>query len=220
MSVITPKFRPAKRPIWMVVAALAVAAALAIQGPTPALAYADDLEIKCNQNPVSEGDSYRLHIEKPGNMSGQPLSIRNETMKVYWTTESDTADASDYSALYHEGQASNHFQSWNGRMGRTFYTTEDDLSELTEQFTVRAENAGKRRDGWGMWHRDRRRRRAGFVRHPDHRGAHQRDLPTRRCHLFQSAIHPRRARYGRNAHPGLARGRRERGRTEPPRYLC
>ncbi len=141
MSVITDKLRPAKRPIWIVLAALAVAAALAIQGPTPALAYADVLEIKCNQNPVSEGDSYRLHIEKPGNMSGQPLSIRNETMKVYWTTESDTADASDYSALYHEGQASNHFQSWNGRMGRTFYTNEDDLSELTEQFTVKAENA-------------------------------------------------------------------------------
>ena len=141
MSLINDKLRQAKRALWMVLAALAVAAAVAIQGPTPALAYADLLEIECNENPVSEGDSYRLHIEKPGNMSGQPLSIRNETMKVYWTTESDTADASDYSALHHEGQASNHFQSWNGRMGRTFYTTEDDLSELTEQFTVEAENA-------------------------------------------------------------------------------
>ena len=114
---------------------------MAVQGPTPALAYTDLLDIECNENPVSEGDTYRLHIKKPGDMSWQPLSIRNETMKVYWTTESDTAWESDYRPLHHEGQASNHFQSWNGRMGRTFYTTEDDLSELTEWFTVKAENA-------------------------------------------------------------------------------
>ena len=147
MSLITNRLRPAKRAVWMVLAALAVVAAMAVQDPTPALAYTLDLDIECDENPVSEGDTYRLHIVKSGGVSGKPISIRKETMKVYWTTESDTADESDYSPLHHEGQASNSFQSWNGRMGRTFYTTEDDLSELTERFTVSAENADE--DGTG-----------------------------------------------------------------------
>ena len=141
MSLVTNRFRPGKRSVWMVLAALAVAAAAAVQGPFPALAYTQDLGIECNQNPVNEGDTYRLHMVKAGGVSGKPISIRKETIKVYWTTESNTADESDYSPLHHEGQASNSFQSWNGRMGRTFYTTEDDLSELTERFTVSAENA-------------------------------------------------------------------------------
>ena len=141
MSLITNRLRPARFSVCLVIAALAVATAMAVQGPTPALAYTELIDIECNENPVSEGDTYRLHIVKSEDVSGQPLSIRGETMKVYWTTESDTAWESDYSALHHEGQASNRFQSWNGRMGRTFYTTEDDLSELTEHFTVSAENA-------------------------------------------------------------------------------
>ena len=80
MSLVTDTLRPAKRVVWMVLAALAAVAAIAVQGPTPALAYTDLLEIECNENPVNEGDSYRLHIEKPGDMSGQPVSTRNETM--------------------------------------------------------------------------------------------------------------------------------------------
>ncbi len=111
------------------------------------MAYTLDLGIECNQNRVNEGDAYRLHMVKSGGVSRKPISIRKETMKVYWTTESHTADESDYSPLHHEGHASNSFQSWNGRIGRTFYTTEDDLSELTEQFTVSAENADE--DGTG-----------------------------------------------------------------------
>ena len=141
MSLITDRLRPAKRGAWLALAALFLAAAVAIQDPTPASAYTDLLDIECNENPVSEGDTYRLHIVKSQGVSGQPISIRTETMKVYWTTESDTAWESDYRPLHHEGQASNSFQSWNGRMGRTFYTTEDELSELTEYFTVKAENA-------------------------------------------------------------------------------
>ena len=141
MSLISDRLRPARLSVCLVLAALAVAAAMAVQGPTPALAYTELIDIECNENPVSEGDTYRLHIVKSEDVSGQPLSVRGETMKVYWTTESDTAWESDYRALHHEGQASNRFQSWNGRMGRTFYTTEDDLSELTEYFTVSAENA-------------------------------------------------------------------------------
>lgn len=141
MSLIINRLRPWKRAVWIALAALAVVAAVAVQDPTPALAYTDLLDIECNSNPVSEGDTYRLHIVKSGGVSGQPISIRTETMKVYWTTESDTAWESDYRPLHHEGQASNSFQSWNGRMGRTFYTNEDELSELTEQFTVKAENA-------------------------------------------------------------------------------
>ncbi len=68
-------------------------------------------------------------------------------MKVYWTTKAGSADPSDYSVLEHEGQASNGFQSWNGRMGRTFYTKEDNLSERTESFKVIAKNADS--DGTG-----------------------------------------------------------------------
>ena len=141
MSLITNGLRPAKLSVWLVLTALAVVAAMAVQGPTPALAYTDLLDIECNENPVSEGDTYRLHIVKSEDVFGQPISVRLETMKVYWTTDPGTADGTDYSPLYHEGQASNRFQSWNGRMGRTFYTKEDDLSELTEWFTVSAENA-------------------------------------------------------------------------------
>ena len=149
MSLITNRLRPAKRWVWMVLVALAVATAMAVQGPSPALAYTEQLDIECNENPVSEGDTFRLHMVKSGGVSGKPISVRKETMKVYWTTESDTADESDYSPLHHEGQASNSFQSWNGRMGRTFYTTEDDLSELTEEFTVVAENADSSEDATG-----------------------------------------------------------------------
>ncbi len=144
---ISNRLLPAKRSVLMVLAALAVVVAMAAQSPSPALAYTKALDIECNENPVSEGDTYRLHMVKSGGVSGKPISFRKETMKVYWTTESDTADDSDYTALHHEGQASNSFQSWNGRMGRTFYTTEDDLSEFKEQFTVVAENADE--DGTG-----------------------------------------------------------------------
>lgn len=77
----------------------------------------------------------------------EPLEESYETMKVYWTTVSGTADESDYTPLHQEGQASNRFQSRNDRMGRTFYTTEDDLSELTEEFKVVAENANEDGDG-------------------------------------------------------------------------
>ena len=149
MSRITNRWRPAKRSVWMVLVALAVATAMAVPGPSPALAYTEQLDIECNDNPVSEGDTFRLHMVKSDGVSGKPISVRKQTMKVYWTTESDTADESDYSPLHHEGQASNSFQSWNGRMGRTFRTTEDDLSELTEEFTVMAENADSSEDATG-----------------------------------------------------------------------
>lgn len=144
---ISNRLLPAKRSVWLILVALAVVVAAAAQSPSPALAYTKALDIECNENPVSEGDTYRLHMVKSGGVSGKPISFRKETMKVYWTTEPDTADESDYSPLHHEGQASNSFQSWNGRMGRTFYTTEDSLSEFKEQFTVVAENADE--DGTG-----------------------------------------------------------------------
>ncbi len=149
MSLIINRLRPGNRSVWMILVALAVATAMAVQGPSPAWAYTEQLDIECNDNPVSEGDTFRLHMVKSGGVSGKPVSVRKETMKVYWTTESDTADESDYSPLDHEGQASNSFQSWNGRMGRTFHTTEDDLSELTEEFTVVAENADSSEDATG-----------------------------------------------------------------------
>ena len=73
----------------------------------------------------------------------------HETMKVYWSTEEGTAKESDHCPLHHEGQASNGFQSDAGRMGRTFYTTEDVYSEEDETFTVRADNASSTGTGAG-----------------------------------------------------------------------
>lgn len=133
--------------ILVILAVLVAVAAMFAQHPSPAAAYDERLAIECNRNPVSEGDSFRLHMVKDYDLSDQSIWARQETMKVYWTTKAGSADSSDYSVLQHEGQASNGFQSWNGRMGRTFYTKEDSLSERTESFKVEAENADS--DGSG-----------------------------------------------------------------------
>ena len=115
---------------------------LIANSPVPALAYDDWVEIDCNDNPVTEGDTFRLHIE-----SVQPYLYAKETIKVHWTTIPGTTDESDYSPLHNEGQASNSSQTEDSRMGRTFYTTEDSHSEFTETFRVRADNAAS--DGQG-----------------------------------------------------------------------
>ena len=89
-----------------------------------AAAYYDSVSIKCNTNPVTEGNSFRLYIE-----SNQPALEVKETFKVYWTTSNGSADESDYTPLDNVGQASNASQTRDGRMGRTFHTTEDDYPE-------------------------------------------------------------------------------------------
>ena len=147
MSRTSITLRVAKYRILVALAILVAVAALLAQHPSPVSAYDDRLAIECNDNPVVEGDTFRLHMVKNYNLTHASISQRRETMKVYWTTEKDTAKPSDYRPLEREGQASNGFQSWNGRMGRTFYTTEDDLTEQTESFRVRAENADENGTG-------------------------------------------------------------------------
>ena len=121
---------------------------LALHSPSPAYAYIDELAIECNEDPVEEGDTYRLHILNDSDNYGIVVTFNiDQTMKVYWFTEEGTASEEDYSPLNNEGQASNRSQSDDGRMGRTFYTKEDLFSEDTESFTVRADNASD--DGTG-----------------------------------------------------------------------
>ncbi len=126
----------------MIIIAGVVVTLITASDPPPAFAYASRLPIDCKDDPVLEGDSYRLHILND-------TFDNHETMKVYWSTEEGTAKESDYSPLHHEGQASNGFQSDEGRMGRTFSTTEDVYSEEDETFTVRADNASSTGTGAG-----------------------------------------------------------------------
>lgn len=141
MSRTSITLRMGRSRILVILAVLVAVAAVFAQHPSPAAAYEGRLAIECNKNPVSEGDSFRLHMVKDYTLWKESIQIRQMTMKVYWSTKAGSADPSDYSVLRHVGQASNGFQSWNGRMGRTFYTKEDNLSELTESFKVEAENA-------------------------------------------------------------------------------
>ena len=109
---------------------------LMAHSPSPADAFASDVELECNENPVEEGRSFRLHIV---NSQTEPGEVEN--MKVYWTTVSDTAGGLDYLAVRREAQTSTNAQAISGRMGRTFYTTDNTVSELTESFKVKAVNA-------------------------------------------------------------------------------
>lgn len=147
MSKTSITLRMGKSRLLVILAVLVAVAAMLVQHPSPVAAYEDRLAIECNNNPVSEGDTFRLYMAKDYRVSTAPISSRRETMKVYWTTEKDTAKPSDYTALDRVSQSSNSFESWNGRMGRTFYTKEDDLSERTESFKVKAENAEENGSG-------------------------------------------------------------------------
>ncbi len=115
---------------------LGIVALLMAQNPPPAYAYTASLEIECNENPVQESQTFRLNIV---NTRVTPSEL--EAMKVYWSTTSGTAHTTEYTALRREAQTSSAAQSTAGRMGRTFYTTEGTISELTESFTVKAVNA-------------------------------------------------------------------------------
>ncbi len=94
------------------------------------------LKIKCLEPLVEEGEDFRLEVRKKHD-SDWP----HPTMRVFWYTESITADESDYEHLYAERQSSNSSQSESGVMGRDFHTTEDLYSETTETFKVRFNNS-------------------------------------------------------------------------------
>ena len=110
----------------------------ATEAPAPPGAYQRWLWLKCVDEEVEEGDSFRLEVRREG---GIPSHL-SPTMRVKWYTDAGTAGESDYHALDGETQASNSYQSRVGKMGRTLYTREDNLKEPEETFTVRIENTG------------------------------------------------------------------------------
>ena len=99
-----------------VVAALAAWSALS---PGPVLAYEEMIGLDCDQDAVVEGQTYRLQIYREDDSQWW----HDETMKVFWSTQSGTATENDYKPLNHEGHASNAFQTRVGRMGRTWTWT-------------------------------------------------------------------------------------------------
>ena len=130
---------------WMAVVAL-VSLAILLSGPlfSPGRAvYAAPhrsnepwLKIKCLEPLVEEGEDFRLEVRKKHD-SDWP----HPTMRVFWYTESITADESDYEHLYAERQSSNYSQSESGVMGRNFQTLEDNYPETDETFKVRFNNS-------------------------------------------------------------------------------
>ena len=94
------------------------------------------LKIKCLEPLVEEGEDFRLEVRKKHD-SDWP----HPTMRVFWYTESITADESDYEHLHAERRSSNSSQSESGVMGRNFHTTEDLYSETAETFKVRFNNS-------------------------------------------------------------------------------
>ena len=94
------------------------------------------LKIKCLETEVTEGDDFRLRVDKKFD-SNAP----HPTIRVFWYTEAITADETDYEHLYAEGQASNAYQSRIGKMGRDFHTREDLYPEADETFKVRFNNS-------------------------------------------------------------------------------
>ena len=122
----------------LAVVSLAVAFGTLIPPPGTAHAVGNEpwLWLECLENEVDEGDDYRLQVRKKYH-SDSP----HETMRVFWYTDSITADETDYEHMYAERQASNGHQSETGKMGRDFHTLEDVFPEPDETFIVRFNNS-------------------------------------------------------------------------------
>ena len=98
--------------------------------------YEPNLWLKCLDEEVEEGDDYRLEVRRKGGF-GSDI----KTMRVYWYTDPITADETDYLPLDRNRQASNGYQSRIGKMGRDFYTRQDEYPEIDETFKVRFDNS-------------------------------------------------------------------------------
>ena len=144
MNAIDRLLRHLRLPLVAAILLSGVVVLVMVESPAPALAYDDYLDIDCEDDPVEEGNTFRLYIVSP-----EPYLYAKETMKVFWYTIPISAGESDYTPLDHVGQASNGYQTNNSKMGRTFYTTEDVYSEHTETFRVRANNASSSGSGAG-----------------------------------------------------------------------
>ena len=123
----------------LAVVSLAVAFGTII--PPPGTAHADSSEpwlyMECIENPVEEGDDFRLVVRKKYKDHTAPY----KKIRVFWYTEAQTADESDYEYMYAEGQASNGHQSENGKMGRNFHTLEDIIPEPDETYLLKFNNS-------------------------------------------------------------------------------
>ena len=109
--------------------------------PPPGTAHAESSEpwlyMECVENPVEEGDDFRLVVRKKYKDHTAPY----KKIRVFWYTEAQTADESDYEHMYAEGQASNGHQSETGKMGRDFHTLEDILPEPDETYLLKFNNS-------------------------------------------------------------------------------
>ncbi len=107
----------------------------------PPLAHAESSEpwlfMECVENPVEEGDDFRLVVRKKYKDHTAPY----KKMRVFWYTEAGTADETDYEYMYAERQASNGYQSRVGKMGRDFHTREDNYPEIDETYRVKFNNS-------------------------------------------------------------------------------
>ena len=94
------------------------------------------LKIKCLETEVTEGDDFRLRVDKKfDSIAPHP------TIRVFWYTDPITADETDYEHMYAVRQASNGYQSRIGKMGRDFHTREDNYPEADETFKVEFNNS-------------------------------------------------------------------------------
>ena len=109
--------------------------------PPPNTAHAESSEpwlyMECVENPVEEGDDFRLVVRKKYKDHTAPY----KKMRVFWYTEAGTADETDYEYMYAERQASNGYQSRVGKMGRDFHTREDNYPEIDETYRVKFNNS-------------------------------------------------------------------------------
>ncbi len=146
MKSISRNFEGMKKPgvtalpiVGLLVAGLVLLAALV---PTPAHAVRPWHDIECPDGTVTEGDSFEVAVL---NVSwGEPTGTgAAEPFEVYWSTTPGTADERDFPALDRVRQDGNYWYAWrNRRMTKTFQTTEDTVSENSEQFKVWFEPEG------------------------------------------------------------------------------
>ena len=109
---------------------------LAALAPPPAHAVRPWHDIECPVGPVTEGDSFEVAVLNV--IWGEPTGAgAAEPFEVYWSTTPGTADERDFPALDRVRQDGNYYYAWQQRrMTKTFQTTEDTVSENSEQFKV------------------------------------------------------------------------------------
>ena len=120
---------------------LAFAIAFGTLIPPPNTAHAESSEpwlyIECVEDPVVEGNDFRLVVRKKYKDHTAPY----KKMRVFWYTHARTADETDYEHMYAVRQASNGYQSRVGKMGRDFHTEPDIFPEMDETYTVQFNNS-------------------------------------------------------------------------------